>query len=227
LAGYSGLFDAGGSAVYLTANVQDHISSPAHNTKYDATPDAPGPAPASTSIADWFRTSVDPLGYGWSYISYAEDAFVGYSQYRGYQFEASTRWFGTVAWNDLVGEINANRPLMFLVDTNGDGGSDHFVPVIGYDDRGLDGKYYGFYTTWSEDETIAWAHYQGMGTPWGVGYATFLAPAIPEPASWLLLLGSLPLLWRIGTRTRVNLNDRFRDYPLSALLGRTRPVTKR
>ncbi|MDY6901512.1 MAG: hypothetical protein SWZ49_26055, partial [Cyanobacteriota bacterium] len=68
LFGFSNIFDADGNDVYLTSQVQDQISSPEHNAKYNPTPDNPNlPTPAFTSIADWFRTSVDPLNYGWSY----------------------------------------------------------------------------------------------------------------------------------------------------------------
>jgi len=83
---------------------------------------------------------------------------------------------------------------MFLVDSDGNGVTDHFVPVFGYDNRGTDGLWYGLYTTWSESETIVWEPFQGMSSSysWGVGYATFVNPVsspVPEPAT-MLLLGS-------------------------------------
>ena len=201
LKGYPNLFTASGPDVFLTANVQDQISSPEHNAKYDSKPDdASLPTPPMTSIADWFRTSVDPLNFGWSFVTEAPDAFTGYSNYRGYIFNAWNETFGMdFIWDDLTAEVNAGRPMMFLVDTDGDAETDHFVPVLGYDDRGLDGVFYGVYTTWSEDETIAWYKFQkignnltGTGPPWGIAYATFVNPvseAVPEPST-LLLLGS-------------------------------------
>lgn len=196
LNGYVNLFDASGDEVFLTSNVADQISSPEHNAKYNPTPDNPLlPIPASTSIADWFGTSKDPLNYGWSYLSQADNAFTGYTNYRGYQFNSWNESFSTgeFTWEDLVLEIDSQRPLMFLVDSRGDGYTDHFVPVLGYDDRGVEGKYYGFYTTWSENETIVWREFQGMsqGQPWGVGYGTFVQPvsrATPEPSPILSLL---------------------------------------
>lgn len=191
LNGFNNLFDAQGNDVYLTLNVQEQISSLAHNQKYDPTPDDPNlPVPPKTSIADWFGTSEDPLEFGSSYLYSAGDAFTEYAQYRGYHFNAWNQSFGEFTWEDLVSEINANRPLMFLVDSDGDGGTDHFVPVLGYEDRGAQGKWYGLYTTWDENETIEWQQFQGMGTPWGIGYATFVQPEIsPEPTSSLGILG--------------------------------------
>ncbi len=201
LSGYPNLFDARENDVFFTVNVQDQISSPARNAKYDPTPDAPGPIPPFTSIADWFQTSVDPLPFGWSYLSFADDAFTGYANFRGSNFEAQNKRFSSQSsaslfnWDDLVLEIDSNRPLMFLVDTDGNGSTDHFVPILGYDDRGSNGKFYGLYTTWSEAETIVWKPFQDLGNPWGVGYATFVRPinTIPEPTSILsfLTLGSL------------------------------------
>jgi len=144
LLGYDNLLAASGwDAVKLTANVQDEISSPPHNVKYDPTPDdASLPHPPKTSIACWFETSVDPLQYGWSYLSCSDNAFEGYITSRGYQCDSWYESYGSgeFTWSDLVSEIDAGRPLMFLVDTDADSSTDHFVPVFGYDDRGAGGR---------------------------------------------------------------------------------------
>jgi hypothetical protein len=195
--GYTNLFDASGwDAVKLTGNVQDQISSPAHNAKYDPNPDVPDsilPVPPKTSIADWFKTSVNQ-GYGWSWLSDAwgpNGAFGGYATYRGYH--CATDWrtsTSSTGWTDFVAEINAGRPVMFLVDSDGDGGTAHFVPAFGFEDRGANGKWYECYTTWTEDETPAWYQYRAMSSsyPWGVAYETFVRfdPA-PEPSTLALL----------------------------------------
>jgi len=208
LHGYDNLFAASGDDVYWTDNVKDEISSPAHNAKYDPSPDdANYPTPPMTSIADWFRTSVDPQDYGWSYLAYADDAFIGYSAYRGYTFNS---WYESVAkgvftWEDLVGEIDAGRPMMFLVDSSGDGTTDHFVPVLGYDDRGTDGLWYGCYSTsiFGELENVLWKQFRPMSNAyeWGVGYGVFAQPEpIPEPASVLLLAWAILLRWSVARR---------------------------
>jgi hypothetical protein len=197
LRGYDNLFTASGwDAVKLTVNVQDQISSPAHNAKYDPDPDDfSRPVPTKTSIADWFRTSVN-LAYGWSYLDYAlgaNGAFQGYATYRGYNCETGCVDGGySNGWNSLVTEINAGRPVMFLVDYTGDGDTDHFVPVFGYEDRGSAGLWYECYTTWTEDETPSWHPFLPMSSSyaWGVGYEVlvqFDALPVPEPSAIALL----------------------------------------
>ncbi|MBN1507897.1 MAG: hypothetical protein JW955_13685 [Sedimentisphaerales bacterium] len=202
--GYDNLFTASGwNDVRLTANVQDQISSPEHNARYDPTPDDTSQPESWTSIADWFGTSKDPLGYGGSYQSLADDAFIGYGNYRGYTIDSYYESWGAFTWSDLVGEIDTGHPMMFLVDTNGDNVTDHFVPVLGYDDRGVDGLWYGLYTTWSEDETVVWEQFRGRGEPWGVAYGTYVHPAaIPAPgAAVLCSLGIAVVGWLRRRRT--------------------------
>jgi hypothetical protein len=71
-----------------------------------------------------------------------------------------------------------------------DAGSDHFVPVIGYDDRGDDGQFYACYTTWTEDETVSWRQFRGVSSDytWGVSYGTYFSipfiPANTPPVPW-------------------------------------------
>jgi hypothetical protein len=200
LSGYDFLFDVSGwDDVKLTSNVKDEISSPAHNAKYDPHPDAAGPDPPDTSIADFFHTSEDQP-YGWSYLRDADDAFREYASYRGYNdwdsWNESLR-SGNFTWDDLTNEIDDGRPIMFLIDTDGNGGTDHFVPVFGYDDQTME---YACYSTWSEDEDIRWELFRGMGNPWGIGYATFVVPgtpdAVPEPATLLFFsMGVMGCAW--------------------------------
>lgn len=204
LNGYPNLFDASGSEVFLTSKVQDQISSPAHNRKYDPKPDLPGPEPVYTSIADWYGTSAGRLGRGLSYVHKADDAIEGYAKFRGYEFEAtnlrpnSSSPLANFGWDELTAAIDDRQPVLLHVDTHGDGRMDHSIPAFGYDDRGLDGKYYAFYTSWSErEEEIVWRRFQAITSesPWSIGVATVIAPIdspIPEPtcnALWMLVLG--------------------------------------
>jgi hypothetical protein len=137
---------------------------------------------------------------------------VGYITNRGYQCTAWNENYGQFTWQDLVSEVGAGRPMMFLVDTDGNGGTDHFVPVFGYDDRGTGGKYYGCYDTWSEGETVKWYRFQGMGQPWGVGAATFVQ-VVPEPSTLVLLgIGALALFPFRGHNTCVEFRVEFRGH---------------
>ena len=213
LRGYDNLFTASGwEAVKLTANVQDQISSPAHNAKYDLHPDVANlPVPAKTSIADWFKTSVNQQS-GWSYFTDAlgpNGAFEGYATYRGYNCATDYEYGGYAdGWNALVTEISAGRPLMFLVDSTSDGQTDHFVPVFGYENRGAAGLWYACYDTWSEDEATRWYRFLPMSSSyaWGVGYEVlvqFDALPVPEPSAIVLLGAAVIALAAFARKTHV------------------------
>jgi hypothetical protein len=180
--GYEGLFDASGwSEVKLTYNVADQISSPAHNAKYDPNPDDPSlPVPPDTSIADFMHTSEGTLDMGWSYVSDMAPGLAGYADFRGADFDSTTySAISGFGWSDLVQSIDEGHPLLFTVDSDGNGGVDHFIPVFGYEDRGADGRFYGFNTTWQEAEDVAWEEFvpTSPGEPWGVGFVTTFEPS--------------------------------------------------
>ena len=199
LHGFPDLFEASGADLFWTWNVQDEISSPEHNAKYDSTPDDPNlPEPPDTSIADFFHTSELYLDFGWSYQSAAASALAVYAAYRGYHFLTYSDGYWNLDFQRLAAEIDAGRPMLVLVDTDGDGETDHFVPVLGYDNRGPDGLWYGLYTTWREDELVEWEPFAPIaaGQPWGIGYCTYAVPLdtpAPEPATAGLALVPLAL----------------------------------
>ena len=187
LNGYDSLFDATGwENIRLTSNVQDEISSPAHNKKYENGDDPNLPEPLDTSIADFFHTSEFSLPDGSSYFKYSDDVFTGYAAYRGYgDWDAWYEMFNvTFTWEDLVEQIDNGYPMMFFVDSDGTEGADHFVSVFGYDDEsGL----FAFYNGWGEGEDIediSWASFLGIrdGRTWGIAYAIFIEPGIPDTA---------------------------------------------
>ncbi|MCP5364228.1 MAG: pre-peptidase C-terminal domain-containing protein [Hyphomicrobiales bacterium] len=176
--------------VLLTQNVQDHISSPAHNAKYDPTPDdATLPIPTPTGIADFMGTSIDPLQFGYTWVSNIAGGIREYADFRGYAFQAETATNtadgspGGALWDEYVAEINAGRPAQLTVDTDGNGAIEHCVTGIGYEDRGSDGLWYAMFTTWSESETALWRQFQPISEyePWSVGYLTTVHPG-NEPA---------------------------------------------
>jgi hypothetical protein len=201
LHGYPNLFDAAGwETIRLTGNVQDQISSPAHNAKYDSYPDNPSlPEPPKTSIAGFMGTSVGYVSYGGTYVSDIEKGFMGYADFRGYEFNSWYSWWYslegglTSAWKYLVNEINAGRPMQFATYTEYGW---HCIPVFGYDDRGSEGLWYALYTTWSEDETAVWKPFLGYGEYryWEAHYGIFIHPIsspVPFPSSLLLYISAL------------------------------------
>jgi len=207
LQGYSNLLQAEGNALYLTANVKDEITSPQHiaaNYPSPYTPTYPVPPPNNTSIADWLGTSAD----GTSYVPNNAPAISGWAEYKGYEFQTSTIRFstnnGATLWENLIKEVNASRPLLFIVDSNGGGSTNHAVPVFGYEDRGADGKWYACYTTWSEDEVVEWYQFRKItsGNIYGVYGAVLIEPiAVPEPSVFLLLLMTVGVWILIKKRT--------------------------
>jgi len=128
-----------------------------------------GGAHQSNCLADFMRTSWSSLGlpYGWSFYSDVGPAFTAYVSYVATQYTASyeNRLFSSITWEEYKAEIDAGRPVVLLVDTNGDGGTDHFVTGIGYDDAEMR---YGVFNTWDVD--VHWYLWRNMasGNSWGI-----------------------------------------------------------
>ena len=136
----------------------------------------------SDCIADFMKTSWSAANnrYGWSRAENVAPSFISYVNMRnpaygptyGY-YKAST---GTMTWSVLTTEIDNNRPMVFLVDTNADGQTDHFITVIGYRDQ--PSQQYGCWDTWYT--TVRWENFQMIanGVPWGIsrGWSFYLAP---------------------------------------------------
>jgi hypothetical protein len=125
------------------------------------------PPHANDCIGDYQRTSQSnhPLGgnrYGWSWSNDLGPSFTGYVNqqnptynptYTEYQWST-----GTLTWAVLTNEINNNRPMVFLVDSDGSGGTDHFVAVVGYDAAT---NQYACHDSW-QPAGVRWETFQGM-----------------------------------------------------------------
>lgn len=178
--GFPGLIP--GDASTQTAAVNTAIASTGHYSDYslpldyypnllsDLSEPPAGDEHSDDCIADFMLTSRSSVSnyWGWSWSSGICPAFNAYLNMTG-QYTGSCNSLAASAFSfaDLQAEINANRPLMFLVDTDGDNSTDHFITVAGWQtDAGVD--YYGCYHTW--DANIHWYEYRGMqnGIPWGV-----------------------------------------------------------
>lgn len=128
-----------------------------------------GGAHTSNCIADFMETSWSSENnrYGWSWAYKIADAFTNYIQMINSNYETYTQnvFFNTTSWDNYKFEIDNDRPVVLLVDTDGDGNTDHFVTGIGYDEEN---SAYGIYDTW--DNNIHWYEWRGLasGNDWGI-----------------------------------------------------------
>lgn len=142
-------------------------------------------------IGDYMDTSKSTRNnyYGWSWFSDVDDALLGYINGVNPQHKVvvnNLNW-GEITWNNYCQEIDANRPVILLVDTDGNGENDHFITAIGYDDS----HNYACYDTWDTD--IHWYDFSKIanGNPWGIYGATFcvfhgISITKPKPSFYIL-----------------------------------------
>ncbi len=181
-----------GDASTQTDEVNQAIASqrteadPGHYRDYSLPEDSPedilpdrselpeGDEHPSDCVADFSRTSfsADNTAYSGTRDLYVGPGFVSYIAWR-YQectpaFEQYWMDDGTLTWTVLTNQIDAGRPMVFLVDTDGDGKGNHYVTVIGY--REAPDPEYRCLDTWGTKKALQWHHFvpSGGGDPWGV-----------------------------------------------------------
>ena len=143
----------------------------------------------SDSVADFMQTSwsADGLAYGWSYTNMVGPAFTSFAQLRlpGATATATdyyTGSYGSWAFTFAVlqQEIDAGRPMVLCVDSNGDGTTDHAVAGIGY--RETNGyPEYACWDTWST--SMRWERFRDVSSSyaWGVSGGTALSLTMGTP----------------------------------------------
>lgn len=139
----------------------------------------------SDSVADFMHTSwsSDSNYYGWSWSNMIAPSFTSYASLRSpyYQPQVSSYYMSSsLTWSVLTNEIDHNRPMVFLVDSNGDGGTDHFVTIVAYSETPT--EQYGCLDTWFTP--IRWAEFRSMSSSysWGIwGGWSFNLSADPCP----------------------------------------------
>lgn len=177
LIGFSDLIIGDASA--QNVNVNNAVANTEHYDDYsvpkDYYPDLfqdkseLGGAHTSDCIADFMQTSWSSENnrYGWSWSSLIDNAFEDFIQMQNSNYFLNTTydWFSGSSWDAYKIEINNNRPVVLLVDSNGDGNTDHFVTGIGYDDAN---QMYAIYDTW--DNNIHWYLWREMSSDysWGI-----------------------------------------------------------
>ena len=146
LHGYYDLFSD--STIVQTNNIDMSIASDDHYNDYSLPLDyypnllqdnsELGAPHQHNSIADFMKTSSSVCGnyWGWSWSSDIGTAFEDYVHFRNPSYITNTEYeyFSNNSWNEYKIEIDNNRPVMILVDTDGDNLTDHFVVGIGYND---------------------------------------------------------------------------------------------
>jgi hypothetical protein len=112
---------------------------------------------------------------------------VAFSSYIALKYPGSaatgSTWSGSsLTWELVKREMDAARPMVFLVDSSGDGRTDHFVTIVGY--RESNGyPEYACWDTWSTT-VLRWQQFRPMSSSysWGVWGAYTLSPGpLPEP----------------------------------------------
>jgi hypothetical protein len=175
-----------GDASLQTTDVQNMISTNDHYIDYSKPIDSypnllqdkseTGGAHTSNCLADFMKTSWSIEGnyYGWSWSDEIENAFDSYVPFINPEYWSSSAYVyysDIAAWNAYMEEIDNNRPVVLLVDTDGNGYTDHFVTGIGYNSTS---KLYAVFDTWNHN--IHWYDWRGLkiGNFWGIyGYTKF------------------------------------------------------
>lgn len=141
------------------------------------------PAHGDNCIGDYMDTSKSTRNnyYGWSWSSDVGPSFVSYVNQQNPDYGPSYQQYqmgSTLTWSVLTTEINNDRPMVFLVDTDADGGTDHFVTIVGY--RDTPSQQYGCLDTWPPADVVRWCDFEQMsgGQPWGIwgGWSFSLSP---------------------------------------------------
>ena len=170
----------------------DDYSLPMETT-YSTAPDKSelpvGDEHPADSVADFMHTSwsADGLGYGYSYSNMVGPAFTGYVglKYPGSSPTVTQYGGANLTWTLVKQEINAGRPMVFLVDCDGDGNTDHFVTIVGY--REVNGSpEYGCWDTW-DTNLLRWQTFRPVSSSyqWGVwsGYSLKIDGTVTPPPS--------------------------------------------
>jgi PKD repeat protein len=133
------------------------------------------PTHSSNCVADFMLTSQSKYGnyYGWSWMDDVPTSLLKYIQMRdpGAQAVSQNYYYNDFSFEDYKAEIDAGRPVVLLVDTDGDWGTDHFVTGIGYNPETSE---YIVHDTYDSNEHYYLWQPMGSGVIYGIyGVTTF------------------------------------------------------
>jgi len=114
-----------------------------------------------------------------------------------WQTNGTDWWIDDALFNTYVStKLTAGIPIFLTVDSDGDGGGDHWVPLVG-----VDVGTYWYYNTWDlalHSASVDYVGEQGAGlfAISGLRTVTYVGPSdpdgtVPEPTSWALLASGL------------------------------------
>ena len=132
-----------------------------------------GGAHASNCVADFMETSWSSRDnrYGWSWFSDVPASFVDYVNLVAPEYgpTASNYRYVYFPFSMFMEEINNGRPVVLLVDSDGNGSTDHFITAIGYEQTS---EMYACLNTWDGD--VHWYPWRQMSSSysWGIYGAT-------------------------------------------------------
>jgi hypothetical protein len=207
-----------GSAATQTQAVDDMISSSGNYDDYclpmdsfpivlpDRSEPPFGDEHPDDCIADFIKTSQSYYSctYGFTMPFHMDDGLVDYAQSVDPQYEVSSEFliWGEFTWDTLRSEIDAARPVILLVDTDGTLVPDHYVTAIGYGEQGTT-RMYACLDTW--DHAIHWYEFKRYtsGQPWGIyggitcsiDFAGPLQINLQSPANWSVLSSPPTFAW--------------------------------
>lgn len=156
-------------------------------------------------LADYMDTSKSTRSnyYGWSWFDDVDDALTDYVNLviPTHKAIAYNQIWGEFTWEDYCREIDHNRPVVLLVDYDGNGGTDHFITALGYDDN----QNYACHDTW--DNNLHWYDFSKIesGNPWGIYGATFFAINTGK-FNIGLIWGKYDSMKKIGNETIIDCN---------------------
>jgi len=181
-----------------------------------------GGAHTDNCVADYMKTSQSAYynNYGWSWFSHVAGSFTSFvNQVDPQAYPVSfNRDYYEFTWEDYKYEIDNNRPVVLLVDTDGNGSTDHFITAIGYNDVTME---YAAFDTWNySTHWYLWRPLQ-EGNTWGIyGITTFELMGIEFDADTTYGWGPLDvtfegfspvavdiLQWDFGDGNTANLSD--------------------
>lgn len=179
-----------GNASTMTLAVMDTIASPGSYNEYcmpwddwptlmpDRSELPKGDQHPNDCLADFSMTSRSYYQnyFGWGQLRHSLFGVAGYVNHVApeYRMTITEHYWGDLTWESYCAEIDAGRPVLMNVDSDGDGHMDHAIVATGYGEMSGT-RMYNCLTTWDIHQEH-WFEFTGIspGQPFGINYADFM-----------------------------------------------------